>query len=133
MAPLNLPDYAEPVPFQGKVAAPPSAVEDEPHPAMGGTAAVNLAEVAAIATGVFSPVGEDLGLPLPLEKYAVVVLLTENANEARRAQVHREYGIVDETARQKLDQDVGRALRKEAKLRERFRHYLEQWKGLKGG
>ncbi|MEZ4445446.1 MAG: hypothetical protein R3B72_40605 [Polyangiaceae bacterium] len=128
MAPIEL---ADPVPFRGNAVAPPSAVEEEPHPAIGSTGLLDLDAVAAIATNVFAPANKESELALPLDRYAVVVLLTENADEARRAQVHREYGIADEAARRKLDQDVGRALRKDAKLRETLQQYLEQWKRLK--
>ena len=129
MAPIDPDTLAKSTPFQGQAAPPSSAVDDEPHPAAGGTAAVNPAEVAAAVTSAFSPVPE--GAPMQVERYAIIVLLTEGATDARRQEVHEQYGIGSEEERSRLDQEFGRALRRSDALRRDFERALEEWKSLR--
>ena len=80
-------------------------------------------------TSAFSPVPE--GAPMQVERYAIIVLLTEGATDARRQEVHEQYGIGSEEERSRLDQEFGRALRRSDALRRDFERALEEWKSLR--
>ncbi|MEQ9322409.1 MAG: hypothetical protein RIF41_24805 [Polyangiaceae bacterium] len=128
MGPFNPDDFPDPVPFEGQAAAPPSSLDSTPHPAKGETAAVDPADVAAAMTGFHAFEAPAMSI----ETYAALVVSTENADEAARAALHRHHGLAGEAARRELDQDFGRALRRDAALREAFARAIAAERAKRG-
>lgn len=128
MGPFNPDDFPDPVPFEGQAAAPPSSLDSTPHPAKGETAAVSPADVAAAMTGFHAFEAPAMSI----ETYAALVVATENADEAVRAAVHRHHGLADEAARRQLDQEFGRALRRDEALRQAFARAVASERAKRG-
>ena len=129
ISPLEFEELETAVPFTGsRVSAPePPQKEEAPHEDVGQTAAVDLAKIASTRTtaGSEKPEGEP---PIPVERYAMVVACTEDADDARRAQVHAQVGVGSEEDRRKLDQEYGRFLRSSPELKLEFIRDLKRWK-----
>ncbi len=129
MSPLALQDLESAVPFAGSREPAPEQARDAetPHEQVGKTGALDLAKIASTRTTASSqkPDGEP---PIPVERYAMVVACTEDADDARRAQVHAQVGLESEEDRRKLDQEYGRFLRSSPELKLQFIRDLKRWK-----
>lgn len=86
----------------------------------------------AIATGTAAPESAPSSV-LDIEKYAVLCAWTE-VHPQRREQLHRQYGLVSEDERARLDRDFAGLFQRDARMRAAFEKRLQLHLGfLRGG
>jgi len=122
-------------PFSGASAShPPPPLPLAPHPEAGETLEI-AAVPASVGRAAPRPAGGGAvaGQPasvdqLSVERYAALVAHTEHTSAERRGDIHRLYGVVDETHREQLDEHMRAALASDEPLRRFFEQSVERWR-----
>jgi hypothetical protein len=103
-----------PIPFRGENPQPPSSAREEtPHPSVGETAFLPAIDVTEATT----PFGAEAVAPMPLARYAALLVTMERATGAERVTKQRQHGIDGEEDWHRVVQEMGRYLRRNQRAR----------------
>jgi hypothetical protein len=117
-----------PTPFEEPPPGGQRARETFPKPVEGSAAGDFAGETSAIAAiaDVVAAYPLPVKLPMTLERYAALVAQTEGASAEELAELYRDYGVVDEAHRRRIDQEFSAALTRDVGLRQQFADHLRR-------